>query len=227
MTASKSKLASTLEAIRGVPKSFGLRESAALLRKSVLPASLVAELEQRFWPMKIQGSDLPTFLVPIRPAFAMELFDSDLSMGTLFRQMPLGIYREQVYYRSPRPSGGLKAPARLLWYVKQQPGVNGSGMIRASSYLLEIAVDRPRTLYRRNSQLGVYSKGDVEGVSRNGQAMALRFGLTEPFPQPLPLSVVRELAAQRGCNNLQLQSPWKVPENLFEDIYERGIYGSK
>lgn len=227
MTASKAKLASALDATGGVPKSFGLRESASLLRKTVLPASLVAELEQRFWPMKVKGSDLPTFLVPIRPAFAMELFDADLSKGTLFHQMLLGIYREQVYYRSPRPSGGLKAPARLLWYVKQQSSVAGSGMIRASSYLFEVVVDRPRTLYRRNSQLGVYSQRDVEGASKNGQAMALRFGLTESFPLPVSLGAVRKLAAQRGCDNLQLQSPWKLPDKLFEDIYERGIHGSK
>jgi hypothetical protein len=227
LTASKAKLANTLDAIRGVPRAFGLQESASRLRAPAPPASLVAELEQRFWPMKVTASDLPTFLVPIRPAFAMELFDADLSKGTLFHQPPLGIYREQVYYRSPRPSGGLKVPARLLWYVKQQPGVAGSGMIRASSYLFEIVVDRPRTLYRRNSQLGVYRQDDVEGASKNGQAMALRFGLTEPFAFPLSLPVVRDIAAQRGCDNLQLQSPWRLPDGVFEDIYERGIHGSE
>jgi hypothetical protein len=130
LSGTKSKLASTLESIEGVPASVGLERASALLRKKKIPTAAVAELEQRFWPMKVQGSDLPTFLVPIRPWYAMELFDSALSSNTLFRQMPLGIYREQVYYRSPRPSCGLAAPARLLWYVSQQPEVSGSGMIR-------------------------------------------------------------------------------------------------
>lgn len=220
-------LAGEIDAIAGVPIEFGLGRVSELLKNETLPPELEAELEQRFWPMKIQGASLPTFLIPIRAAFAKELFDSRLSQGTLFRQMELGIFREQTYYRSPLPSGGIEAPARLLWYVKQQSGVTGSGMIRACSYLFEVNVDRPRTLFRRNSRLGVYNISDVEGVARRGQAMALRFGLTEELKFPVPLSVAREIAASKGCLNLQLQSPWRLPDGIFEDIYERATLESE
>jgi hypothetical protein len=224
---SKNKLASILESIEGVPEGVGLERAGSLLRKKVVPTSMVAELEQRFWPMKVKGSALPTYLVPIRPWYAMELFDSALSSNTLFRQMPLGIYREQVYYRSPRPSCGLAAPARLLWYVSKQPEVAGSGMIRACSYLLEVTVDRPQTLYRRNAQLGVYDLDDVKRVGRSGKAMALLFGMTETFRTPVSLAMAREFADQNGCTNLPLRSPWRMPASMFDDIYERGTYGAE
>src|SRR3984957_15211946 len=152
--------------------------------------------------MKIRNSSLPTYLVPIRPWYAMELFDSALSSNTLFHQMPLGIYREQVYYRSPRPSCGLKAPARLLWYVSQQPEVAGSGMIRACSYLLEVTVDRPQPLYRRTAQLGAYVLDHDKRVGSSGKAMALRFGMTETLRTPVSLATAREIAGQNGCINL-------------------------
>src|ERR1700722_9895024 len=166
--------------------------------------------------MKIRNSSLPTYLVPIRPWYAMELFDSALSSNTLFHQMPLGIYREQVYYRSPRPSCGLKAPARLLWYVSKQPEVAGSGMIRACSYLLEVTVDRPRTLYKRNAQLGVYLLENVESASSGGKAMALRFGMTETRPSPVSLTLLRELATQSGSTDVPLRSPWQMPVKMFD-----------
>jgi hypothetical protein len=223
--ANRKSLAEALDAINCVPKPLGLKKVSSRLRKKALSPALTDELERRFWPMKIKGSDLPTFLVPIRPAFAIELFDRELSEGTIFPQSPLGIFREQVYYRSPQPSGGLRVPARLLWYVKRQPGVAGSGMIRACSYLTEIAIDRPLTLFKRNARLGVYRQADVQAAAKHGNAMALRFELTEAFPHPVSLRLARDLAAQRGCDNLQLQSPWRLPANMFEDVYERGIDG--
>jgi hypothetical protein len=222
---SKNRLASVIDSIEGVPEGIGLKDASSLLRKKVISPTVVAELEERFWPMKIKESTLPTYLVPIRPWYAMELFDSELSGNTLFRQMPLGVYREQVYYRSPRPSCGLVAPARLLWYVSQQPEVSGSGMIRACSYLLEVTVDLPNTLYRRNAQLGVYQLDDVRRVGKSGKAMALRFGMTESFPSPVSLDTVREIAADNGCSNLPLRSPWRLPGSMFDDIYKRGVHG--
>lgn len=222
-----SVLAEQIRELDGVPIEFGLSKASTLLENGNLSPALEAELEQRFWPMKIKGASLPTFLVPIRAEYAKELFDSRLSEGTLFRQMELGISREQVYYRSPQPSGGIQAPARLLWYVTQKPGLAGSGMIRACSYLFEVDVDRPRTLFRRNSRLGVYRMSDVEDVARKGLTMALRFGLTEELKFPVPLNLAKRIAASRGCLNLQLQSPWRLPEGLFEDIYERATHASE
>ena len=100
-------------------------------------------------------------------------------------------------------------------------------MIRACSYLSEVSVDRPRTLFRRNAQLGVYGQSDVEEVARNGQAMALRFEMTEAFAHPVSLPTARVIAGQCGRDNLQLQSPWRIPTEMFDAIYERGIDGSR
>jgi hypothetical protein len=225
--AKRPALAKDIENLRGVPEEFGLARMSSLLKRRHLSYELESELEEMFWPMKIRGASLPSFLIPIHPTFARELFDSGLSRDTLFRQKPLGVYREQVYYRSSSASGGLRAPARLLWYVKKIPGVAGSGMVRACSRLLEVDVDRPRTLFRRNSRLGVYSMSDVEHASKGRLAMALKFGLTEEFQHPVGLKDVRLIALARGCSNVQLQSPWRLPDGAFDDIYERATNGSE
>ena len=77
-----------------------------------------AAVEHERWPVRVIGSGVPTFVIPIRPQWAEQLFDSNLAAGTLFgRDTGLGLSREHVYYRRPRNSGGIAPPARLLWYV--------------------------------------------------------------------------------------------------------------
>jgi GNAT superfamily N-acetyltransferase len=74
-------------------------------------------LERSRWPVKVTGADVRTYVVPIRPHWAEQLFDQGLSAQTLFpRGLGLGLSREHVYYRPVRPAG-IQAPARLLWYV--------------------------------------------------------------------------------------------------------------
>ena len=39
-----------------------------------MSAAIAADLERILWPAKIIDSDLPTFLIPIRPAYSADLF---------------------------------------------------------------------------------------------------------------------------------------------------------
>lgn len=175
-----------------------------------------AATEELFHPWRLTGVKIPTFVVSIEPTWAAELFDVELARGMLFpRETALSLQRENVYYRSPRPSGGLRAPGRLLWYVKSGPG-NERGL-RAISTLREIVVGEPDRLYRRYAHLGVYERTRVRDAARAGQVMALRFSHTALLPNPLSLENYRRVMSDEGVG-ISLQSPQQVPERVFDRI---------
>lgn len=188
-----------------------------------MPGSVVAEVEQRLWPLKVADGDLPTYLVPIAPAFAEDLFDVDLKAQTLFQRTDtLGMSREHVYYRSPLPNRPESGPARILWYVTQGSGRPGTGAVRACSLLLEVVVESPDRLHRRFGRYGVWRRDDVRRVARDGSAMALRFTNTELFDRPVTRGELQEGSRELGCQRPFLQSPWLMPSELFEWIYRKG-----
>lgn len=219
LTGPASALAEELGAVASEwPDETGLRLATARLQQGAVEHMIVAELERRFWPMKITDQDLPTFVVPIEAVFAEKLFDTELSAQTLYpRPSLLGLSCEHIYYRSPRPSV-LTAPARILWYIMEERGRAGTKAIRACSRLEEVQLDHPKTLYRRFRHLGVWGEREVVAVAKRGRAMALRFTDTEPFDNPVPLAAVRRL-----CPKLVLQGPSRVSEHVFDTIYRRGV----
>ena len=86
------------------------------LQKNPSP-TLATQIERALWPAKIIDSDLPSFIVPIRPEWAEHFFDEELASRRLFGlRHDLHFGREAVYYRAKQTSG-LKFPGRILWYV--------------------------------------------------------------------------------------------------------------
>ena len=65
-----------------------MTEANTQLRNGRIPASIIDELERSYWPMRLRGQIFQLFLVPIRPAFAMELFDRQLSRDTMLFRIP-------------------------------------------------------------------------------------------------------------------------------------------
>jgi GNAT superfamily N-acetyltransferase len=191
-------------------------------------ASLAAAAEVRFAPYRVVDAGLPTFIVPIRHQWATALFDTRLAESQLFhRAWDLGLRRELVYYRSPRNAGGLRAPARLLWYVSGARHLPGSRTIRGVSMLNEVLTARADHLFHRFGRLGVYEKRDVEAASNDdGEAMALRFSNTELFPTPFPLDQYRQvISGDPKSRSVVLQSPHEVDEHVFREVLERGTSG--
>lgn len=186
-----------------------------------LSAAIAADLERTLWPAKITDSELPTFLVPIRPEWSAELFGVPATL--LPRADTLGISREHVYYRSPRRSG-MTAPARLLWYSSGAGRRNGVAAVIACSRLEEVIVSRPSDLHQRFRHLGVWRQDQVVEVARDGQALALRFADTEVFPHVVSLRRLRRLASQH-CQSLSLQSAQKLSPHLFSAVYQEGLSG--
>lgn len=81
--------------------------------------------------------------------------------------------------------------------------------------------DRPLTLYRRFSHLGVYKEKDVLATQRKGRVTALRFSDTEVFSRPVSLVDLRDLATRCG-HTLVLRSVQCLPAHLFDAIYRQG-----
>jgi hypothetical protein len=196
------------------------------LRGSSLATAQAVELERALWPAKMTGTDVPCFVVPIQPRWAKELFDQQLAQRTLFGAKPsLALNSENVYYRSARPEV-LKAPARVLWYVSDDPAYPQSKAIRACSYIDELVVDLPKELFRRFKRLGVYEWKDVYGVAKEDvcqEIMAFRFSKTELFGKPVAWLAMQEVFKTHTGKPSQLQSPLRISEACFFDLYMRGV----
>lgn len=179
-------------------------------------------LEAALSPAKITGSDIPCYIVPIRPEWALHLFDEEFANQDFFgAKIDLALSRESVYYRAARNSAGMTAPARILWYVSQKNSKHlGAGAIRAQSRLDEIIIGKPKDLFKQFRRLGIYEWKDVFSTAKNNlsnEIMALRFSETEMLNKPLPWDDVTKKLEVVGIKT-QLQSPCKIPENVFFSI---------
>ncbi|MEX1141103.1 MAG: GNAT family N-acetyltransferase [Thermoleophilaceae bacterium] len=205
--------------------TIGAQTATERLGDPATGAKVGAEAEIAYAPFRILGMDFPTFVVPIKPAWATALFDSRLAEEQLFhREWTLGLRRELVYYRSPHASGGIRAPARILWYVS---GVDspGGAEVRAVSQLRDVLVAPAEHLYRRFERLGTYTLDQV--VSRadsKGRAMALRFSHTHEFRRPVRLDELRRiLTGDPKSRSVVLQSPRLIDEHTFATIMGLGF----
>lgn len=187
------------------------------------------DIERLLWPAKIVDAAIPTFLVPIQPVWAQELFDTKLSDQTLFGALKrLTLNREGVYYRASRPAV-LSAPGRILWYVSRAKAgtIQGTSAIRACSRLEEVVVGKPKELFRQFRRLGIYEWKHVMKVvegSEDQYLMAVRFSDTELFPTPISLEELRASYKTLG-KGLMLQSPSRLapPPELFAQLYRLGM----
>lgn len=183
-------------------------------------ASLSAtEFEARFWPLKVLGAEIPTFLIPIRRHWAAALFDRHLAGQELFG-VPEGpaLALENVYYSASNVT--IPAGSRILWYVSGEVGA-----VRAVSTSLGTDTDTSTRLSRRYHRLGVYRWQDVLKAARGnpqGLLHAFRFTRTELLERPVRWRQVEDLIARHMGTRNRLQSPLRVPESLFEELYRHG-----
>ena len=189
---------------------------------SVPKQALLAE--DSLWPTRVSDAFLNTYIVPIRPHWAKELFDEGLASQTIFGSITkLLLNRESVYYRSARPSG-IKAPARILWYVSQDKNFQNVGSIRACSSLQEVHVGSAKTLFSQFRRLGVFGWSDLMDATGNeaqGTLMALKFGSTFNFQSPVPWDAFQKILEKHGCRG-QIQSPHPITNDAFIEIFSAG-----
>jgi hypothetical protein len=187
---------------------------------------VITGIEQAIFPGKITDSLVPNFIIPIKPWWAKDLFDGELAEQVLWgANNILALRRELVYYRSRMASGGLEAPGRILWYVSQDKGFKKANVtlsaIRACSYIDEIIIDTPKSLYKKFKRLGIYEFDDLVAVSKgqDKELMAIRFSNTELFKKPIGLKEAENLIGK----NVHIQAPIKIDARSFELIYNAGV----
>ncbi|NLX22940.1 MAG: GNAT family N-acetyltransferase [Phycisphaerae bacterium] len=208
-----------------------LRTLATLVEQIPLnshPRSLVS-VERSLFPAKLSDLAIPSFVVPIRPQWAMHLFDEHLASQDLYGSDPhLVLSAQNVYYRAARPRI-LTAPARLLWYVSEDSGYPGTKAIRAVSYIERVETGPPKELFRRFRKLGVYEWRHVYELARrhtDNQVMAFVFSHTELLPKPVPLKVFKSVLMDCEQRSNNLQSPVLINGQTFVRLYQIG-YGKE
>jgi len=200
---------------------------AQLLKKEhmLFDAHTMSDIERLLWPTKILDAQIPTFIVPIKAKWAKDLFDEGLANQTLFGAVAeLALNRESVYYRAKNPSGGLKVPGRILWYVSHDKKYSGSGQIRACSRLDEIIIGKPKELFRQFRRLGVYEWRNIYELAKrdvNFDIMALRFSDTELFTSSIKWKKLQEILKENNCPS-QIMSPVRIPIQIFSELYMLG-----
>lgn len=180
-----------------------------------------AKLEHLFWPAKVKGAPLSTYVLPIQPRWAQHFFDTELGSQMLFglrSDLHLGI--EGVYYRSAR-GPRISAPGRIFWYVSQGENNEGAMAIKACSRLEEVVIGTAKDVYRRFRRLGIFQRKDVimaAGGTPDGMAMALRFTMTERFEIPVTL----EWLNSHGIAG-NFMGPRELAVQEFEEVYRKGF----
>lgn len=175
------------------------------------------QMEKTYWPCKLRDLSIDNWIVPIQSRWAESMFETRLGADSLFGVPPeLAFALENVYYRSART--GIKAPARLLWYVSRGPR-----SIRAASLLEDVQIDKPSVLFKQFKRLGVYSWEQVLETAHGDEGaliMACRFSHTELL-RPVDFGEVQCILENHGCSRNNLQSPLQISSEIFFDLYQR------
>lgn len=199
----------------------GLMKAEEIDVDGPLSQKKAVQYEDTFWPVKVIGAGVPTYIVPIKVPYAEALLDAGFSEQSLLpRQLGLGLDREHVYYRSTQNARGIAPGARILWYVTGDAPVHPRGSIRAVSQVVDVVTGRPRSLHARFKRFGVYSLEQVSAIADgNGEVMALRFANTEVLERPPSVDDLQAIWEQQGDRFYAPQSPTLIGEHMFAQLY--------
>ena len=202
-----------------------IREAASIIETAVAARNtdMLLNVEKALWPVKIREASIPTFIVPIRPGWAMHLFDPGIGSQDLFGGNPNLIFRvENAYYRNCTP-GVISAPGRVLWYVSKHTGkYQDTESIKACSYLDDVVIDKPKPLFSRFRRLGVYKWNDLFTLAKRDlerKIMGFRFTKTEILSRPVNKKALQKIWREQLGKNFHIQSPIRIPEKVFFDLY--------
>ena len=186
-----------------------------------------AQIERSLFPACILDSPLESFVIPIQPRWASQLFDERLAREDLIPADPgLALRCENVYYKAAKPAK-LMAPGRILWYVSKgyQQQAPGPQSIRAWSILDEVVVDVPKALFRRFERLGVYRWHHVleqAGGQHDRKIMACRFGATDQFRKPTKRADLQDVINRHHGGNQPLRTAVNISPDCFKELYDLG-----
>jgi len=180
-------------------------------------------LERLLWPLKITGIDIPCFIVPIKPFYAKELFDTKAAKAELFGVQPSLIWsKENVYYRNINPNVE-KSPARIMWYASADNNSTRQKSIVSSSYLNEIVIGPAKDVYKKHEKFGIYSwNRDIIKLAKDiptKPIKVLRFSDSESFHTPISLVKAKKILKKYNESDNNFQSPLLIKSSTFMELY--------
>lgn len=168
-------------------------------------------LMTEFYPLRIHLPGKRYVLVPIYQPWV------DAMLSTSGPQTPLKLRTDNVYYCYPKVSDLAKGDL-VIFYEPKRGG--GRGAAIGAAVVLEVVIGTPQHLHHRFSSRGIYQLAEIEQhANAKDHAMAIRFGLFEPFAQPVILDRIRTILAQR--TNVQGLTP--ILCDKFEQIRSEGL----
>lgn len=220
-----------------VAKELGFRTRGSVLVKTALHGVLGRDalpedlrssvnaleadaIERAYWPLKLRDGGSPSYIVPILPPFAAQLFDAQLAEQELFpADVSLAVALENVYYSG----SAVRIPrgARILWYVSGKPPKRVAEL-RACSLCEDTVRGSAKEIFRSFHRLGVFRWRQVLGAADGdpyGEVTAYRFAFTERFRAPVSWERIQEVLRQHTGHGNQLAGPVRVPDGVFETLY--------
>ena len=165
-------------------------------------------------------ADQGYFLIPIRPGYALNLFDRQQSSHDLFGGNPDVLLRwSNIYYRKKTHHKMLQAPGRILWYVS-----GDRQQIVCVSHLDEVVIGTPKELFRRFEKSGTLEWRDLYKMCEGDISeylMALKFSHTFPLKRSIPLAEIWKTFDEDGLGRT-LQSPRKLPWATYQKLFQLG-----
>lgn len=187
--------------------------------------SLMYNIERKLFPVKIKDLQLPTYIIPIKPYWASQLFDYLGASQSLFGAKSSLLWnRENIYYRSEKPVSEI-APGRILWYASSDENNPRGQSIVACSYIDSVFVDTAKQLYSRFKSYGVYQWSEILSLAQSDphkKIKAIRFSDTEVFERPVKFKSVQKILQNNGQASNTFASPVQVNNDIFNEIYIQG-----
>lgn len=184
------------------------------------------EIERKLFPIKIESYEIPSFIIPIKPYWASQLFDHISASEQLFgSNASISWSRENVYYRSGQPRI-VTAPARILWYLSDDHTSGRRQSIVACSYIDDVDLDEAKIMYNKYKRFGVYQWAeifDLAGKDIKKEIMGIRFSDTELFTEPIKYKDVKKLLLHWTGKAYTFQSPVRITQKIFLELYRIGF----
>lgn len=213
----------SLPAVKRFWSKVKIENSLSKYEQLQKPVYLI-NIERQVWPAKIKDIDIPTYIIPIKPHWAGQLFDYFISEQTLFGSNPRLLWsRENVYYRSVKPVLE-KSPSRILWYVSSDAdkATGRDKGIVACSYIDEVHIDTAFRLFQRFKNYGIYEWIDILKCAKyneNNEIKAIKFSDTEVFKKIIPLSIINRVFKKHKKSSNSFVSPMLINHEIFDDLY--------
>ncbi len=175
--------------------------------------------ERHRWPLLVSEAHLPTFLIPIRPAWASRLLGLDDGLYS-DRRRGLGLSRELVYFSASRMIPG-PLPARVLWYASGDKTIQLSRIV-ARSIMVDAARVGAQEAVERFAKLGVFRSSDIRSsADKSGKVNVIRFQDTELLHEPVSR---REAVFKRYVKG-KVQSMRSVSPDFYEELLSTRVSG--